>query len=149
MGFIHAVGRLDQATSGLLLLTNDPALSSFLTDPTNRVPRIYLATLRGELTHNEAEQALTGVHDQGELLKCDEVTIQKASRRETHVSLVLTQGKNREIRRLFKALDHEVTRLRRIQYGNFKLDQIKPGEYQEIPIEQAIILARSYTKLSK
>jgi len=143
LGFIHAVGRLDQATSGLLLLTNEPALSSFLTDPIHRVRRIYLATVRGEFTEAKANQALQGVMDLGELLQCQEIKIQKSSGRESHLELVLIEGKNREIRRLLKALGHEVTRLRRIQYGPFKLGELKPGEWKELPFDEANELARS------
>lgn len=134
---LHAVGRLDQATSGLLLLTNDTALSSFLTDPMQRVPRRYLVTVRGELTDDRAQAAIDGIDDQGEHLHCAELKIQKRSGRESHVDVTLTEGKNREIRRLFKALGHEVTRLRRIQYGPFALEDLQPGAWRELPIAEA------------
>ncbi len=121
---LHAVGRLDQATSGLLLLTNDTALSSFLTNPANRIARRYLVTL-------------AGLTDEGELLHCESVTVQKRSGRESHLDVTLTEGKNREIRRLFKALGHEVIRLRRIQFGPFEIGDLPPGAWREIPIEEA------------
>ncbi len=135
LGYMHAVGRLDQATSGLLLLTNDSALSSYLTDPTHKVMRIYLVTVRGEFTEAQATEAVVGVVDGSERLQCHRVKIQKSSGRESHLEVVLIQGKNREIRRLFKALRHEVTRLRRIQYGPFKLENLPSGAWREIPIE--------------
>ncbi len=78
--------------------------------------------------------ASVGVVDRGERLQCHSVKIQKSSGRESHLEVVLVQGKNREIRRLFKALGHEVTRLRRIQYGPFKLEELPPGAWREIPI---------------
>jgi 23S rRNA pseudouridine2605 synthase len=137
LGFIHAVGRLDQHTSGLLLLTNDTELSSHLTDPDNKLTRVYLVTVRGEFSEAQCRQGITGIMDKDELLQCYSITIQKASSRESHLEVVLTEGKNREIRRLFKALGHEVTRLRRIQYGPFKLKDLKPGEWLEIPIADA------------
>lgn len=136
-GFIHAVGRLDQATSGLLLLTNDSQLSSFLTEPSNSVARIYLVTVRGAFNETKRQQAIAGVIDKEELLKCHVVSVNKISTRESHLEVVLTEGKNREIRRLFKALGHEVTRLKRIQYGPFKLAELQPGEWREIPIKDA------------
>ena len=58
LGYLHAVGRLDQASSGLLLLTNDSALSSFLTDPANKVMRTYLVSVRGAFTETEAAEAV-------------------------------------------------------------------------------------------
>jgi 23S rRNA pseudouridine2605 synthase len=135
LGYLHAVGRLDQATSGLLLLTNDSALSSVLTDPTHKVMRTYLVSVRGEFTGTQATAAVVGVVDGGERLQCHSVKIQKNSGRESHLEVVLIQGKNREIRRLFKALGHEVTRLRRIQYGPFTLENLPSGAWREIPIE--------------
>ena len=134
LGYLHAVGRLDQATSGLLLLTNDSTLSSYLTDPGHKVMRTYLVSVRGEFTEDQAKEATVGVVEEGERLQCHSVKIQKSSGRESHLEVVLVQGKNREIRRLFKALGHEVTRLRRIQYGPFKLEELAPGAWREIPI---------------
>jgi len=128
LGYLHAVGRLDQATSGLLLLTSDPV---------HKVMRIYLVTVRGEFTEFQATEAIGGVVEGGERLQCHSVKIQKGSGRESHLEVVLIQGKNREIRRLFKALGHEVTRLRRIQYGPFKLEDLPSGAWREIPIEDA------------
>ncbi len=136
LGYLHAVGRLDQATSGLLLLTNDSELSSFLTGPANKVMRTYLVSVRGEFTETQAKEAIAGVVDGSELLQCHTVTIQKSSRRESHMEVVLIQGKNREIRRLFTSLGHEVIRLRRIQYGPFKLGTLSSGAWCEIPIEE-------------
>ena len=135
LGYLHAVGRLDQATSGLLLLTNDSFLSNYLTDPGHKVMRTYLVTVRGEFTEAEATEAVVGVVECGERLQCHSVQIQKRSGRESHLEVVLVQGKNREIRRLFKVLGHEVTRIRRIQYGPFKLDDLPSGAWREIPIE--------------
>ena len=134
LGYMHAVGRLDQATSGLLLLTNDSALSNALTDPTHKVMRTYLVSVRGEFSKVQAAEAITGVVEGGERLQCHTVKIQKSSGRESHLEVVLVQGKNREIRRLFQSLGHEVTRLRRIQYGPFKLDDLPSGGWREIPI---------------
>ena len=135
LGYLHAVGRLDQATSGLLLLTNDSALSSYLTDPGHKVMRTYLVSVRGEFTEAQARESVVGVIDDNERLQCHSVKIQKSSGRESHLEVVLTQGKNREVRRLFKTLGHEVTRLRRIQYGPFKLEDLPSGAWREIPIE--------------
>jgi len=134
LGYMHAVGRLDQATSGLLLLTNDSALSSYLTDPIHKVIRTYLVSVRGEFTEAQAAVATAGVVEDGERLQCHSVKIQKSSGRESHLEVVLIQGKNREIRRLFMALGHEVIRLRRIQYGPFKIEDLPSGAWRELPI---------------
>ena len=137
IGFIHAVGRLDQHTSGLLLLTNDTELSSYLTAPDNKFPRVYLATVKGEFSDAQRQQAIIGIVEQDDLLRCQSIAIQKTSSRESHLEVVLIEGKNREIRRLFNALGHEVTRLRRIRYGAFTLGDLQPGQWKEVAIDDA------------
>lgn len=149
IGHLHAVGRLDKATSGLLLLTNDTQLSSFLTEPTNKIPRIYFVTVWGKFTEEKIPLAIRGVKDEGELLQCATVSIQKTTKHETQLDVALTQGKNREVRRLFKALGHEVTGLHRTQYGPFRIDNIPLGEWRELPIKEArelILIAMRNTK---
>jgi 23S rRNA pseudouridine2605 synthase len=126
------VGRLDWATSGLLLLTNDTRLADWLTDPRTAIPRVYLVTVRGRVT---AETVRTIVHGRvidGEHLSADDVRVRKASSRETHLVVTLREGKNREIRRLFEAVGHPVTRLRRVQFGALELHTLPPGRWRVI-----------------
>jgi len=134
--YLHAVGRLDMATSGLLLLTNDTQLSNWLTDPANGVLRTYLVTVEGRVTEENVRQLKTGLKDKGELLRVEEVSLRKTSGRESHLTVVLTEGKNREIRRMFKAIGHEVTRLKRVSLGGLTLGSLKPGEYRELSFNE-------------
>jgi 23S rRNA pseudouridine2605 synthase len=129
---LHCVGRLDFATSGLLLLTNDSRLSNWLTEPANAVPRVYTVTVRGRMTELDAEKMRAGLVDDDEILRAASVLVRKASGRESHLVLTLQQGKNREIRRLCKALGHEVTRLKRVAYGGLTLGKLQPGEFREL-----------------
>src|SRR5688572_18562031 len=110
----HAVGRLDMHTSGLLLLTNDTKLSSFLTDPQSDVPREYVVSVEGRLEDIALQRLLDGVEDDGELLRASAVRVRKVSGKESHVFVTLHEGRNRELRRLFSAVGHPVTRLKRI-----------------------------------
>jgi 23S rRNA pseudouridine2605 synthase len=126
------VGRLDYATSGLLLLTNDTRLADWLTDPDNAVPRVYLVTARGRVTDEEVQQMEAGIDERGERLAARRVTIRKASNRETHLVVELLEGKNREVRRLLAATHHEVTRLRRVQFGGLTLGDLPPGSWRVI-----------------
>jgi len=129
---LHAVGRLDQQTSGLLLLTNDSRLSDFLTDPVNAIPRDYVAEVRGLWTEGDSMRALAGVEDAGDCLKVSTVTLLKASGRESRVLLSLCEGKNREIRRLCKALGHEVAKLKRVRFGHVELGDLPSGGWQTL-----------------
>jgi 23S rRNA pseudouridine2605 synthase len=126
------VGRLDQATSGLLLLTSDTALAEEITNPRNAVPRVYAVSVRGEVTLERCDQLRRGVLEKGEWLKADAVTPRKSSGRESHLLVTLREGKNREIRRLFEAVGHQVTRLKRISFGALSLGDLAPGQWREL-----------------
>lgn len=134
---LHPVGRLDMATTGLLLLTNDTRLSAWLTDPANAVLRTYAVTVAGLVTEEELRRAAAGIMDDGELLKPAGLTLRKSSGRETHLMVELTEGKNREIRRLFAAIGHEVTKLKRISFGAFTLGDLQPGDFRRLSQEEA------------
>jgi len=133
---LHPVGRLDMATTGLLILTNDTRLSSYLTDPANAVPRTYLVTVAGGVTEAELAKAAAGIMDEGELLKPAGISLRKVSGRESHLTVVLTGGKNREIRRLFLALGHEVTSLKRVAFGPLQLGALEPGRFRRLTREE-------------
>lgn len=123
-----AVGRLDLATSGLLLLTNDTQLAERLTNPESGVIRRYAVTVRGEVSESQRAALERGAGD----LHPHSVKIRKRSRRETHLIVELTEGKNREIRRLFQSIGTEVTRLLRVAYGPIELGRLQPGQWREI-----------------
>lgn len=129
---LHAVGRLDFATTGLLILTNDTKLSSFLTDPKNEIPRTYIVTVRGEITDQKLEKLQKGVRDAGEFLKPQSVSPIKISGKESLLEVTLTEGKNREIRRLFLAVGNEVIKLKRIAFGGLVLGEISVGDALEV-----------------
>jgi 23S rRNA pseudouridine2605 synthase len=129
---LHCVGRLDWASSGLLLLTNNTRFSSRLTDPVQQIPRVYVVTVRGLVTPETAAAMQQGIVDDADLLRADAVDVRKSSRRESHLVITLTEGKNREIRRLCKIRGHEVTRLKRVAFGGLTLGNLAPGEYREL-----------------
>lgn len=126
------VGRLDQATSGLLLLTSDTHLADQITDPRNAVPRVYVVSVRGRVTRDDCDRLELGLSDAGQRIKADQVTLRKASGRESHLVVTLREGKNREIRRLFEAVGHHVTRLKRVALGGLGLGDLAPGEWREL-----------------
>ncbi len=133
---LHCVGRLDFATSGLLLLTNNTLLSAWLADPCNGVPRVYVATVRGLVTPQKVQSMLSGILDDGQQLKSDAIVVRKSSRRESHLVMTLTEGKNREVRRLCSSVGNEVTKLKRVSYGPLTLGDLSPGEHREVSREE-------------
>ncbi|MDE1921543.1 MAG: rRNA pseudouridine synthase [Candidatus Omnitrophica bacterium] len=133
---LHPVGRLDMATTGLLLMTTDTRLSDFLTDPRNAIARIYAVTIKGKISDDDVKRLSQGVMDKGELLKAVRIAVRKASNKETHLIVELCEGKNREIRRMIEAVGSEVTALKRISFGKLKLGALEPGEWREIAEEE-------------
>jgi 23S rRNA pseudouridine2605 synthase len=133
---LHPVGRLDMATTGLLLMTTDTQLSNFLTDPESKIPRIYTVSVKGKITEDEIKRLSEGIQDKEELLRASSVILRKVSNKESHLIVELTEGKNREIRRMFEALGTEVTALKRTAFGKLKLEDLDPGQYREIKKEE-------------
>ena len=130
------VGRLDLATSGLLLLTTDTRLADWLTDPGSSVPKVYLVTARGRVREDEVARLRSGVMSRGERLAASDVVLRKASSKESHLVVTLTEGRNREVRRLFLAIGHEVTRLRRVQIGGLELGDLPPRAWRVVEPEE-------------
>ena len=133
-----AVGRLDLATSGLLLLTNDTRLAHRITDPASAVPRVYVVTVRGEVTDDERVRLEEGIVSGGERLRAAAVTVRKRSRRESHLTIELREGRNREVRRLCESIGHEVTRLKRVRLGGLELGALGVGEWRELTREELV-----------
>lgn len=126
------VGRLDLASTGLLLCTTDTQLAAWLTAPSSRVEREYVVTVRGRVTDADVAQLEAGLVVDGERLRAERVTGRKVSTRESHLTVVLCEGRNREIRRLFAAIGHEVTRLTRVRIGSLELGDLRPGAWHNI-----------------
>lgn len=126
------VGRLDLATSGLLILTNDTQLADWLTDPRNAIPRVYLVTVEGRVSDAQLAILERGVRHDAEQLRAASAELRKASNKESHLTMTLTEGKNREVRRLFETIGHPVTRLRRIQFGGLGLGDLPAGRWRRL-----------------
>jgi 23S rRNA pseudouridine2605 synthase len=133
---LHPVGRLDMATSGLLLLTNDTSFSAYLTDPVNAIRRTYLVSVKGKVIGEEVQQIIQGVWDREEFLKPLKLILRKSSNKESHLTVELTEGKNREIRRMFESIGHEVTQLKRVAFGSLTLGDLQPGKFRYLTSEE-------------
>jgi 23S rRNA pseudouridine2605 synthase len=131
-----AVGRLDLATTGLLLLTTDTRLANWITDPSNAVIRRYAVTVRGRLEESDVARLTSGIGDGSSALHAEAITLTKTSSRESHAIVDLAEGRNREIRRLFEAVGHEVTRLKRVSLGGLDVTGLAPGDWRELTREE-------------
>jgi 23S rRNA pseudouridine2605 synthase len=129
------VGRLDQATSGLLLLTTDTELAAWITDPHNAIPRVYIVTVRGRMTPEQASALEAGVAvggDRSTVVRAEAVVLRKTSNRESHLTVELREGRNRQVRRMFEAIGHAVTRLKRVKLAGLELNELEPGQWRDL-----------------
>ena len=129
---VYPIGRLDYETSGLLLLTNDVDLTYKLTHPKHEVDKTYVARVKGKLTKEEIERFKTG-------LKIEDYTTAPAKlkvikydeqRDSSLLEIKIHEGKNRQVRKMCKAINHPVLRLRRSAMGKIKIGDCEIGKYR-------------------
>jgi 23S rRNA pseudouridine2605 synthase len=130
-----AVGRLDLNSSGLLLLTDSGELANRLMHPRYGLEREYAARIRGELKPAERERLLVGIPLDGEPARFERIeTWREGEGSNRWYRVVLKEGRNREVRRLFEALGHPVSRLVRLRYGPVELPaDLAAGRWRELP----------------
>jgi len=129
---VVSVGRLDINSEGLILLTNNPTLSSFLEKPKNKIERIYEVDTVGKIFQNLEEKLRNGIIIDGIIYdKIDLKFLVKKNNRNL-LEMKLTEGKNREIRKIMKNFSLTIKKLKRIKYGPLALGSLKPGETKEI-----------------
>lgn len=129
---LYPVGRLDWASEGLIFLTNDGQFCLKLSHPRYGVRKKYLVTLTGRLEPEHLKRMTRGVLDEGERLKADKARLVDQNNTRSLVELELTEGKNREVRRLLMALGLTVERLQRIQIGPIKLGELPKGKWRTL-----------------
>jgi 23S rRNA pseudouridine2605 synthase len=127
-----SIGRLDLNSEGLLLLTNDGALSRALELPSNAWVRRYRARAFGETTQEKLDRLKDGITVEGVRYGSIEAKLDKASGRNIWITVTLSEGKNREVRRVLEALGLKVNRLIRLAYGPFALGTLEAGQVEEI-----------------
>ena len=132
VGRVFPVGRLDYATEGLLLLTNDGDLAYKLTHPTNEVPKTYMAKIEGTMTEKDLNPIRSGVELDGVLTKKCKAHIVETHKEYTKVHITITEGKNRQVRRMFEAIGKSVAFLKRVSIGSLKLSGLDRGEVRPL-----------------
>ena len=125
---LKPVGRLDKESTGLLILTNDGELINQLTHPSVKVTKVYTVSVEGKITINDLETLAKGIEiEKGKIAYAD-ARVVEFDKNETMLQVVLTQGLNRQIRKMFEKVGYEVEILKRVQHATIKLDGLKRGE---------------------
>ncbi|MGH7966971.1 MAG: pseudouridine synthase [Candidatus Binatia bacterium] len=128
---VFPVGRLDYHSAGLLLLTNDGALTERLLHPRYQLPRTYHAKVTGVLTPEALRALRGGVRlDDGTRTAPAEVGVLQVREKKTWLEITLREGRNREVRRMCEAVGYRVEKLIRVRFGPLTLDDLPPGAYR-------------------
>lgn len=131
-----SIGRLDVNTSGLLLFTTDGALAHRLMHPSGEVEREYRVTVRGRPTRESLSRLRSGVELDDGPARFDRIETVLEGSADATFKVILKEGRNREVRRMWQAVGHEVSRLSRTRYGPVELPaDLRPGQWRLIPID--------------
>jgi 23S rRNA pseudouridine2605 synthase len=139
---VYTVGRLDEDSEGLLLLTNDGDLAHRLTHPRFGVEKSYLVLVAGNPTPDDLRKLLQGVYLSEGHVKAKSVKRLRKQGNSTWLRIVLAEGKNREIRRMLAKLNHKVLRLKRIAIGSIDLDNLQPKKSRQLRTQELKSLKR-------
>lgn len=140
-GRVYPVGRLDYETEGLLILTNDGDLAYRLTAPQNEIPKTYLVKIEGTIALSELNRLRSGVEiDKGVVTKKCKINIVETDKNFTKLHVVLTEGKNREIRKMFEFIGKHITFLKRIKIGDLTLSGLDRGKVKKLTPEEIYYL---------
>jgi 23S rRNA pseudouridine2605 synthase len=139
---VYTVGRLDEASEGLLLLTNDGALANQLMHPRFGVEKTYLVQVMGSPTADHLHQLLKGVWLSDGHVKAKHVKRLKTQGDSTWLRIILSEGKNREIRRMLARLGHKVLRLRRTAIGPVQIGSLAAGKSRKLSGDDLAALRR-------
>ncbi|WP_339292965.1 pseudouridine synthase [Paenibacillus sp. FSL W8-0187] len=145
---VYPIGRLDYDTEGLLLLTNDGEFANLLSHPKYHVPKTYLATVKGVPHGTELDKLRQGIMLEDGMTSPAEVEYKDVDpdNKQSVISITIHEGRNRQVRRMFEAISHPVTRLKRISYGDLLLQNLKRGLYRHLTaneINQLLQMAKA------
>ena len=140
-GRVFPVGRLDYDTEGMLILTNDGDLAYRLTAPQSEIAKTYLVRVDGSISDIQRNRLRAGVEiERGVVTKKCKVTVTETNKKFTKLRVVLTEGKNREIRKMFEAVGKQVAFLKRLKIGELSLTGLDRGAVRKLSEEEIYYL---------
>lgn len=140
LGRLFPVGRLDYDSEGLLILTNDGALTFHLTHPSHEVAKSYVALVSGVPDEEDLLALRNGVVIDGRKTLPARVALKKAEMDKSILKITISEGRNRQVRKMCAAVGHEVLRLRRVAEGPLSLGNLKPGEWRHLTCKEISML---------
>ena len=135
---IYPVGRLDYDTTGLLILTNDGELTNILTHPKNKIPKTYVARIKGILTKEDIYNLKKGINIDNRIVETSNFKIKEKNYEAdyTNIEITIVEGRNHIIKKIFASLNHPVLRLKRTKIAFLTLDNLNIGEYRPLKLKE-------------
>lgn len=133
---VFPVGRLDVDTEGLLLLTNDGELAYRLTHPKFSVTKVYQALVMGKPSEEKLDRLRSGVKLEDGMTKPCTVKVLRRYNHKTLLEITISEGRNRQVRRMCQAIGNPILELERVQIENVALSNVKRGHYRELTLEE-------------
>lgn len=146
---VYPVGRLDRNSEGLLLFTNDGAFANAIMHPSNRITKTYRVTVRPGITDEQAAKLASGVELDGKLTLPATVLVLEKQEGRVVMQMTITEGRNRQVRRMCEAVGLQVARLKRTSVGPLKLGMLQPGEWRQLRPAELIALRNAVKKPAK
>ena len=139
---IYPIGRLDYDTTGAIILTNDGYLANKLMHPSSNIEKKYIAKVSGLVTGYEIKELRAGVIIDGKKTAKAKVDLKKYDKKtdKSLVELIIHEGRNHQVKRMFETIGHDVIKLKREKYANLDLTNLKPGEYRKLSNKEIAIL---------
>ena len=137
---VFSVGRLDYNSEGLLLLTNDGDFANKLTHPSNHIDKEYIVTIEGEIQESELAVLRAGVVENGKRMPKAKVKLISYENKVSRLSVIINEGQNRQIRRMFEAIGKTIILLKRVAIGGLRLGGLERGKYKELTTKEMLIL---------
>lgn len=141
-GFLSPVGRLDLDSSGLLILTNDTQLAERLTNPEHHVPKTYLVKASTRISNEQIDRLRAGVELSDGPTRRAVVNRVRDSEKYTFLEITVTEGRNRQVRRMLEAVDSKVLKLVRTAIGSLRIGELAVGKYRELTEREVAGLTR-------
>jgi len=137
---VYPIGRLDYDTEGLLILTNDGDITNILTHPKNEVKKTYIASIEGEIDMEDVKKISKGIDIGGYVTQPCSVSIISKDEKFTRVEVVISEGKNHQVKKMFEAVGKNVAFLKRVSIGEIKLGGLARGEYKALTTKEIAYL---------
>lgn len=141
---LFSIGRLDYNTEGLILLTNDGEFSQIFSHPSNEIEKEYIVNVEGKVLESELAVLRAGVVEDGKRMPKAQVNPIKYDGKITRLSVIIDEGQNHQVRRMFDAIDKIIVLLKRVRVGPIKLGGLPRGEFKPLTNDEMLLINKYY-----